>query len=151
MKYAHYIKIKVFAYEKYNEDEKLILDKLLQLLPFEAEKEKVILDRTEARGFNERKIIIFEAILQKERHTGKFLESLKNKLNDHQRNILIEQIESRLDSDLSFFLRLDKEEYVKNDNLILTDSGNCFHIEINIAAFPRRMEAAAEIVKRVFQ
>ena len=29
-----------------------------------------------------------------------------------------------------FFLRFDKDEYIRNDKLMLTDSGNCFHIKI---------------------
>ena len=150
MKIAHYIKIKVFSYEKGNEDENLALEKLLQLIPFNIKDEKIEFNKTGAQGFNEKKIIIFGIILEKEKHTNKFLENLIGKLDIHQKNIILEQLESRLDENLSFFLRLDKEEYIKNNRLVLTDSGNCFHIEISVAAFPRRREAAVEVIRKIF-
>src|SRR3989338_5232590 len=150
MKIAHQIKITVFSYEKHNEDPNLALEKLLQLVPFNAKDEKISLNKTEAQGFNEKKIIIFEILLEKEKHTNKFLENLIGKLDIHQKNIILEQLESRLDDNLSFFLRFDKEEYIKNGRLALTDSGNCFHIEISIAAFPRRKEAAIGVARGIF-
>ena len=51
MKIAHPIKIKVFSYEKINEDNKLILDKFLELFPFDFKDEKIELKKTEAEGF----------------------------------------------------------------------------------------------------
>ena len=150
MKIAHQIKITVFSYEKNNDDPNLALEKLLQLVPFNAKDEKISLNKTEAHGFNEKKIIIFEILLEKEKHTNKFLENLIGKLDIHQKNIILEQLESRLDDNLSFFLRFDKEEYIKNGRLALTDSGNCFHIEISIAAFPRRKEAAIGVARGIF-
>ena len=150
MKIAHQIKITVFSYEKNNDDPNLALEKLLQLVPFNAKDEKISLNKTEAHGFNEKKIIIFEILLEKEKHTNKFLENLIGKLDIHQKNIILGQLESRLDDNLSFFLRFDKEEYIKNRRLALTDSGNCFHIEIGIAAFPRRKEAAIGVARGIF-
>lgn len=150
MKIAHHIKIAVFSYEKDGEDEALILRKLLRLVPFDIEQEKIPLSKTEAQGFNEKKITILEITLEKERHTGEFLENLLKLLNEHQKANIIEQLESRLDGHLKFFLRFDKKECIENDNLVLTDSGNCFHIEISIAAFPKKREAAANIIRRVF-
>ncbi len=150
MKIAHQIKISVFSYEKGNEDPNLALEKLLQLIPFNIQDEKIALNKTEAQGFNEKKITIFEAILEKEKHTNKFLENLIGKIDTHQKNIILEQLESRLDENLSFFLRFDKGEYIKNNKMALTDSGNCFHIEIAVAAFPRKKEAATEVVRSIF-
>ena len=150
MKIAHQIKIKVFSYEKDDEYQNSALEKLLQLIPFNAKDEKIALNRTEAQGFNEKKITIFEIILEKERHTSKFLEKLINNLNEHQKNIILEQLENRLDEKLSFFLRFDKAEYIKNNRLVLTDSGNCFHIEISVAAFPRKRDVAIKSIKKLF-
>ena len=80
MKLAHQIKVKVFSYEKRNEDEKLILDKFLQYFPFNFKDEKIELNKKETPGFNEQKITILEAILIKEKHTRQFLENLNEKL-----------------------------------------------------------------------
>ncbi|MEK6950024.1 MAG: RNA-binding domain-containing protein [Nanoarchaeota archaeon] len=150
MKIAHQIKITVFSYEKDNEDENLALEKLLQLIPFNIKDKKKAFHKTETQGFNEKKIIIFEIFLEKEKHTNKFLENLTGNLDAHQKNIILGQLESRLDDNLSFFLRFDKEEHIKNSRLVLTDSGNCFHIEIAIAAFPRRKKVAIGVVRRIF-
>ena len=45
MKIAHLIRIKVFSYEKFNENEKLILGKFLQLFPFNIKDEKIELKK----------------------------------------------------------------------------------------------------------
>ena len=60
------------------------------------------------------------------------------------------QKESRLDDNLDFFLRFGKDEYIRNDKLMLTDSGNCFHIKISIDAFPKKREIALKIADKIF-
>ena len=150
MKIAHQIKIKVFSYEKNNEDEKLILDKFLQLFPFNLEYEKVNLKKTYVEGFHGTKITIFEVTLAKERHTNQFIENLTKNLDAEQKKLILPQIESRLDNNLDFFLRFDKKEYLENNKLILTDSGNCFHMKISIATFPKNRELGLNLVKYIF-
>tara|TARA_B100000315_G_scaffold116861_1_gene107167 strand:+ start:4994 stop:5455 length:462 start_codon:yes stop_codon:yes gene_type:complete len=150
MKIAHQIKVKVFSYEKNNEDEKLVLDKFLQLFPFNLKDEKIELKNTNALGLNENKITIFEVALTKEKHTNLFLNNLIKNLDEEQKKFILSQLESRLDNNLDFFLRFDKNEYLKNNKLKLTDSGNCFHIEISVAAFPKKREIASGIVKEIF-
>ncbi|MCH8329301.1 MAG: hypothetical protein IIB81_02830 [Nanoarchaeota archaeon] len=150
MKLAHQIKTKVFSYEKHNEDDKLILDKFLQLFPFNLKDEKIELKKTNALGINEKKITIFEITLTKEKHTSKFLENLMENLDEEQKKLIFSQLESRLDDNLDFFLRFDKDEYLKNDKLKLADSGNCFHIKISVAAFPKKREIGLGIVRKVF-
>ena len=150
MKIAHQIKVKVFSYEKNNEDEKLVLDKFLQLFPFNLKDEKIELKNTNALGLNEKKITIFEVALTKEKHTNLFLNNLIKNLDEEQKKLILSQLESRLDGNLDFFLRFDKNEYLKNNKLKLTDSGNCFHIEISVAAFPKKREIASGIVKEIF-
>jgi len=150
MKIAHQIKVKVFSYEKNNEDEKLVLDKFLQLFPFNLKDEKIELKNTNALGLNENKITIFEVALTKEKHTNLFLNNLIKNLDEEQKKLILSQLESRLDNNLDFFLRFDKNEYLKNNKLKLIDSGNCFHIEISVAAFPKKREIASGIVKEIF-
>ena len=150
MKIANQIRIKVFSYEKFNENKELILDKFLELFPFNLKDEKIKLKKTEAKGFNEQKITIFEVTLTKEKHTNKFMENLIENLEQEQRKLILSQVESRLDDKLNFFLRFDKDEYMNNDKLNLTDSGNCFHIEISVAAFPKKREIGLGIVRKLF-
>src|SRR3989338_749243 len=150
MKLAHQIKAKVFSYEKNSEDDKLVLDTFLLMFPFDLKEEKIKLDKTNATGFGENKIAIFEVALEKEKHTSKFLENLAKNIDKDQKNLILAQLESRLDDNLDFFLRFDKSEYLKNNKLKLTGSGNCFHIMISVAAFPRKREIALDILKRAF-
>ncbi len=149
MKQAHLIRIKVFSYENKDND-KLVLDKFLQLFPFNLKEQKIELKKIEAKGFADKKITIYEVTLKKEKYTNLFLQNLIENLDEEQRKLILSQAESRLDDNLDFFLRFDKDEYLKNDKLRLTDSGNCFHIEISVAAFPKKREIGLEIVKSIF-
>ena len=151
MKLAHQIKTKVFSYEKNNEDNKLILDKFLEFFPFNLEDEKIELKKTETEGFHENKITIFEVTLTKQRHINKFLANLVNNIDEEQKKLILGQLESRIDDNLDFYLRFDKEEHIKNNKLVLTDSGNCFHIKISVAAFPKKRELGLKIVKDIFE
>jgi len=145
---AHNIHITVFC--KPEDDVGLITEKLLFLVPFDLKKEKIKLKKTTATGFNNRKIIILEIYLKKESRTNLFLANLAEKLTDEQRLLIKKQAESRLDHELNFFLRLDKNKLINEDKLWLTDKGECFHIKIKIAAFPKKKETALKIINKIF-
>ena len=144
MKIAHNVKLSVFSHEE--EDDEKIKQALLSLLPFNLEQEKLQLTRTKATGFRERKIIILEIMLTKEKHISKFLKHLKQNLSDDQRRLLLSQVESRLDKELDFFIRLDKQKLL-NNQFWITDAGNCFHIKLSIAAYPAKREAGLKVVQ----
>jgi RNA binding exosome subunit len=145
---SHHISINVFC--KPESDLEIITKKLLFLIPFDTKKEKIELKKTNATGFNEKKIIILEIYLEKEKHINKFLENLNKKLSKEQKELLIKQAESRLDDELNFFLRFDKEALVNENKLLLTDKGNCYHITIKIAAFPHKRESALKVIDKIF-
>ena len=149
MKLAHLIKFSVFSKQGDNETD--VLNSFSSLIPFDLEEEKLELKTSTAEGFEHTKIKIFELTLTKEKHTTKFLKALINKLDDEQKQLIFKQAESRIDENLKFFLRFDKEKLVKEKNLWLTDEGNCFHIKISIAAFPATKENALEVVKTIFK
>ena len=148
MKYAHKIKLNVFSYE--HEDRNSVLESFLGFFPFSLEENKVILKNTKASGFNEKKIEIFEAALTKDSLIKQFLNSLLNNLSEVQKGQLLQQAESRLDADLNFFIRFDKDLWIKDRKLFLTDSGKCFHLKMSVAAFPRKREVALNAVKELF-
>ena len=136
MKYAHLIKATVFSYEYENTES--ILDAFLTFFPFSLEDNKVDLDKTNATGFNEKKIKIFEVTLIKSNLINHFIKNLLNNLDENQKNQILQQAESRLDKNLDFFIRFDKDSWVNEKKLILTDTGKCFHVRISIAAFPKK-------------
>jgi len=161
MKLANNIKVTVFIkttdksvesvsqdLQKPEEDENGLKLKLLELLPFNLEEEKIVLKKTRATGFGQKEIIIYEVELDKDKHTNLFLKNLKEKLDEQQRIMLIKQ-EDRLDERLNFFIRLDKESLLQEQYQV-TDCGECFHIRISIAAFPRKKDVALEVVKKIF-
>lgn len=148
MKYAHLIKLTAFSYEHENND--AILEAFLRFFPFNLDENKVILNRTNASGFNERKICILEVTLAKNNLINRFLKNLLDSLDENQRRLILEQIGSRLDKNLDFFLRFDKDLGVNEKKLMLTDSGKCFHIRISVAAFPKKREIALNVLKELF-
>jgi RNA binding exosome subunit len=146
MKLANSIKMTVFA--KPEENEEKIREKLINFFSFSLEEEKIPIKRSKATSFNQRQIAIYEVELFKERHTNAFLKLLNSKLDAQQRCMLLSQ-ENRLDDNLDFFIRFSKDHLLNNE-FMLTDSGDCYHIRISIAAFPRKREAALDVVKKIF-
>ena len=148
MKYANQIRLNVFSYE--HEDRNSVLEAFLGFFPFDLEENKVILKNTKASGFNEQVVEIFEAALAKDSLIKQFLKNLLNNLSEVQKGQLLQQAESRLDADLNFFIRFDKDSWIKDRKLFITDSGNCFHLKISVAAYPKKREAALNVVNELF-
>jgi len=153
MKLAHSIRLSVFIKpEDIAQDleiEKKVMNCLKSLLPFDLEAEKIKIEKEVVVGFNNRNISILKLELVKESHTSMFIKNLLTKLNHDQRSLLLRQAESRLDENLDFFIRLGKDELLRG-NYYITETGECFHIRIGIAAFPKKREAALEIIEQIF-
>jgi len=147
MKVANSIKIKVFIKE--GEDEEKVKQSLLSLIPFNIEESQI--SKKVATAFNESKITIYEVLLEKDKHIKDFLDNLIAKLDDEIKERILQQAESRLDKEGNFFLRFKKDKYMNENELYLTDQGNCFHIKINIAAFPKKREIELEIIRNIFK
>lgn len=147
MKYAHLIKLTVFSRE---EEAESILGSLLKFFPFNLEENKTHVKKTKAEGFNKKEMQIFEVALTKQSLANEFLESLTGNLTEIQRGILLKQSESRLDNNLDFFIRFDRDSWIKEKKLLFTDSGDCFHLKISIAAFPKKREVALKVVNDLF-
>ncbi|MFC1800571.1 RNA-binding domain-containing protein [Nanoarchaeota archaeon] len=145
MKVAHNVKVNVFCHE--GEDDCAILGKLLELFPFEIKKQ---LKKTRTTSHDDRHIDIFEVELIKDKEINAFFEFLVSKLSSEQKELLIKQINTRLDAELNFFLRLDKSKLLGGE-YVITDSGNCFHVKILLAAYPKKREAGVELVKGIFE
>lgn len=148
MKYAHIIKITAFSYEYENSE--AITDALLRLLPFKIEDNKTALKRSTATGFNQKKMEVLEIALTKTNLINQFLRNFVGNLDRGQRQLILNQSESRLDKNIDFFLRFDKEQWLNDKKLAFTDSGKCFHIKISIAAFPKKREVALSIIRDLF-
>ncbi|MBI5066030.1 hypothetical protein HZA97_07370 [Candidatus Woesearchaeota archaeon] len=147
MKLAHFIEISVFAKPEENIEE--IKRGIINLIPFNLEEEKLNLVEQNATSFNERTIKIFTVNLTKETHTNRFLKSVFRALSEHSKQLLKTQLDSRMDDEMRFFLRFDKQKWTKEKELFLTDSGDCYHVKATIFAFPKTKENAKEAVKKI--
>ena len=148
MKLVHHITLSVFSKE--HEDHAKLADALAKLVPFNITEQKIELEKQIAIGFNESKIRIFKILLKTQRHTNAFIDFIKKNLTEDQKNLLLVQIDSRLDKENVFFIRFDKDNWLNNNELTLIDDGNCFHVKMSIATFPSSREKAKEVVKNLF-
>ena len=148
MKYAHLIKLTAFSHE--DENSKSISGAFLRFFPFDLGSNKISLKKIYAAGFNNKKIEILEITLIKNNLINDFLKNLLGNLEENQKNQILQQIESRLDKNMDFFIRFDKESWMNDKKLILTDSGKCFHLKISIAAFPKKREIALNMIEDLF-
>ena len=149
MKHFNLVDLKVFV--KPGEDESQIAARLKSFVPLDFEKEKIQLKRNSAEGFEDKKIVILEINLTKEKHTNAFLKRLRQNLSKEQKELILKQAETRLDGEFNFFIRFDKERLLNENKFFITDSGNCFHVKMNIACFPRKREEALKIIQNIFK
>ena len=144
MKQIHEIRLSVFCKEFENEKE--ILDKLYSFFPFEIKKQ---FKRETATGLLDKPIRIFQAVLIKNKEINLFIKDLFQKLSKEQKELLIAQLDSRLDNGLHFFMRFDKDKLLRDNILGITDDGNCYHLKMSIAAFPKKREVAKKIIMQI--
>jgi RNA binding exosome subunit len=142
--FAHNVKISVFAYEEENANR--IKSTLISLCPFNLEEQKVTVGETVALGATDKKIIIYEIYFDKQRNIRKFVQNLHDRLSADEQELLRGQRSSRLDEEMNFFIRLDKEKLM-NGELNITDGGKCFHIRLTIAAYPKSRDVALDSIK----
>lgn len=144
----HNIIITVFL--KPEEDKEKIRTALKSIIPFNLEENKIKIEESKAEGFNEREILIYEVKIEKQQLIKKFIDNLIENLSEKTKEMIFNQIDSRTDEDCRFYLRFSKEKLIKDNEFFLTDQGNCFHIKMAVAAFPKKKEKAMDIIQKVF-
>ena len=136
-KLIHSIQITIL--EKNEDDLEKIYDVLLFIFPADYKKECIDINHENFEGLQKNTIHSISLTTTKERHNKSLSESLFSKLSDEIKKQLLDQIDSRLDDQGNFYIRFDKQELMKK-SFQLTDSGNCVHIKIKMAAFPAKRE-----------
>lgn len=150
MKFLNNAALSVFAVPS-EEDSVAILQALMDLVPLDLAAEKIAVQDEKAHGLNAQAIHVYTITLTKTVHTNAFIKKLLELLSCEQKNVLVEQRESRLDNELNFFIRLDKDRWLANREAVLTDFGSCFHIKLHLAAFPARRPDALLLVEKIFK
>jgi len=146
MKFANKISLRVFCHPEEDVDEinKAFLD-LLGFSAEEIEEQKIPFRKIDAKGFQQKSIVIFEADLLKDRHCNGFLKRLSHNLSYHDKEMMKDD-DLRLDDNLDFFIRLDKAA-LEDKKYVVTDSGECFHVKISVSAFPKNRVAAWKTIE----
>lgn len=148
MRLAHSIAVSVFVKPEENADN--VRSSFIALFPFDLPKEKIVVASEKVTSFEDRSITILTVRLLKESHIRLFLDHLLEQLNKNEQAELYLQRESRLSEDLQFYIRLDKDG-VERGIFRLTDGGNCVHIRIAIAAYPKKREVALGVLDKIFK
>lgn len=146
-KLAHRVELSVFIKEEETGALEATTEKLCSFFPLDLDEEKLKLETLTAKGFNEHLIIIKKLVLTKWRHVRAVLEHIMGLLSEEQKATLLRQMRSRLDEESHFYIRFDRKALMEKDQLLLTNSGDCFHIKITLAAYPKTEEAALKIVE----
>lgn len=144
MKYFNSAKVRVFAAS----DDSKEREALLSILPKQIKNPNIF--TTHATGLEGQQINILELFLEKQSILTEFLVNIIGKLPQEDKKLLLEQIDSRVDERCHFFMRLDKESLF-NGKFKLTESGNCFHLTMNIASFPAKKENAKKIIEKFLE
>jgi RNA binding exosome subunit len=102
---------------------------------------KLDFSETTALSFEERKIIVLEGTLKKQKQTELMLKKIVERLNEEDRKMLYLTADTRIDEDNRLYIRLDKVA-LKEDKYILTDTGDCFRMSFQITTYPKNRESA---------
>ncbi|MBN2880965.1 hypothetical protein JXM83_02835 [Candidatus Woesearchaeota archaeon] len=151
MKLMHGIKIEVFG--KDLEDNK-INDAFDFLLPFDLLQNKVKIE-TEYFGPDPEigigePITSYKTLITQQRLLTEFISFLRKMLSPSQKEDIVTNASKFMDEDCNAYIRFDKESLFKKE-LELTKGGNCFHVTISLAAYPKTIEKAREVVTQLFQ
>lgn len=150
MKYIHNITIRAFSK---NDTPESIEKGFDYIVPFDMLKEKIKI-KTEYFGADSNNpdaepLTIYSIFLDRQVFIGGFMKYFRSLLSPNQKKSIIEKAEKFMDEECAVYIRLDKDE-LRKEKIELVDHGNCFHITLNIAAFPKKKEKALDIVRMLF-
>ncbi len=96
--------------------------------------------------------VMVTAELAKESQQNDLIKRMLAGLGSQTKDI-VDQLDSRLheeEGEWNFYLRFDKKEYVASRKMVLTDGGNCLHVRLTLAVFPKKRDAAVELARKLF-
>ncbi len=99
-------------------------------------------------GYYKNPVLILRDKITKKREIKDFVENL-DKLKDHDRKRILNQLENKMDHKCNLFLRFDKQRAHLGD-LKVVEHGDSIHVKIKIAAYPAKKEVALKIAREIF-
>jgi RNA-binding protein len=145
MKLFHNITVSVFIKE--NEDYDSIRQSFLSIFPFDLTKSRILLNEQKVSTFNDKIITILEVQLINNKIINLLIDFIKSKLSVTDKDMVINQIDSRVDENCDFFFRISKSKLIEEGKFVIVDDGNCYHFKCHIASYPQKKEKAISIVK----
>jgi len=125
-------------------------ESLRALVPFTLEDQKLAIEKQSATGVEGNPIGVWKITLEKKSHANQFMKHLLEQLSMDNKRLIAAQADSRVDEDYHFFLRFDKETWIKKRTLALVDHGSCFHFNFTLACYPKNRTVALAIVQKLF-
>ncbi|HLP79714.1 MAG TPA: RNA-binding domain-containing protein [Acidobacteriota bacterium] len=119
-----------------------------EFLPLDFTEEKIKLEQSQFVDQFEEKRYILTLTLDKPRHVRIFAETLFSRFSTEQKKTLLDQLATRVDDEVNFYIRLDKYKLQCKKELLLTDGGNCFHIKFVVASYPKSKAVAIATVEK---
>lgn len=123
---------------------------LYGLFPYNLEEEKIEVKPKVIYGFDDKEILVCNIKLVRNQLMNLFWDSLLEKMTQTEISLLMSQISSRTDDQGHFFIRFDKDA-LKKGILKLTDEGNCYHIKLSVASYPKTKEKVIEIIEKMLK
>jgi len=136
-KLIHNITVTVF--EKNENNLSVHSDIFEYLLPVNFEKEHIEFSIESVEGLQQKPIFILKLKTNKKKHNTLILDKLFSNLDKKAKKSIGSELYSRLNQEGYFFIRLEKSELIQK-KFQLTDSGDCYHFKIKLAAFPANWE-----------
>ena len=143
IKLIHSIQINVFEKDENNLEK---INQIFQsLLPVDFIKEKIEVNHEKLEGFNQNIIHSLTLRTSKDKHNTLLSDTIFSNMNINDVDKIYNEIESRLNEEGYFYLRFDKDKFMKQIYQ-LTESGDCFHIKFKMAGFPAKRSAFIESI-----
>ena len=143
MKLFHNIIVSVFIKPEENFD--AIKKNFLGLFAFDLEKSKICVEEKNASTFRDRTIKIFEVKITKNRLINDLIDFIKSKLSSEDKEMMIRQLDSRIDDGLNFFFRLSKKQ-LEEGKFTVVDHGHCYHFKCHVVTYPKSRDAAIKLL-----
>lgn len=118
------------------------------LVDVDIEKEKIVVSRDAFIDSTEAKRYVCMMQIKTARVVRTFVKQLFVALSVEQKKVIKSQLETRIDEECQFFLRFEKNSFVKDGKIVLTDGGHCFHITLTVASFPHKKSVAVSVVEK---
>jgi hypothetical protein len=134
--------VSFFATVHSTEDPEKVAEAIATLIPFEFE-----IQSTRAEGHFGNPLIFLEVHIRKKKEIKEFWNSFIERIGE-QKNILLEELEQRIDEDGFFYIRIDKQQAYLGE-LKLISGGDGIVLKVKITTYPLKRDKVLEAAKEL--